>query len=464
MKNLIMAFIALALSSCSSVHHKRADILDRKDSIAVLQGKIEKALLADVNILAPESFSKTKNLLDKAMREAQRSTDSIAGNQTAVEGLAALEKAEKISEETRPILSHTLEKRTRARAAQAHILFPQEYAKLDQELTYAARALEEGRHQEGIGKNAALATAFENLEMKAVKESVVSRASSAYDEAVRAHALRLAPITMQKAKSEIDIAKQIIEVEKDNREKATFHGRRALYFALQAKNIADTLIAFNKERLTDERKVLWFQDQLSQVHKAHSPDGVSFDKANREVVAELEEKVASLVAKVRNLKETNIAAGRKIVEKEHALAEQARPDAVFEKITSLFTKEEAEVLKRDEDIIIRSYGFNFPVNKAELLTSNFTLLKKIVEAIDNVPSAQIEVEGHTDSSGSARLNLNLSKKRAQNIADYLIKVAGIDEGRVVAIGFGFEKPLAGNKTQVGREKNRRIEVVIKNNP
>jgi outer membrane protein OmpA-like peptidoglycan-associated protein len=459
MKTLIIVLFTLALSSCSSVHHKRTEILARGDSIAVLDTKVQQALLSDLNILAPEGFSKAKILLDKAMQEAQKGKSTNAGTQTAMDGIAIIEDAERMSEQNRPILSDTLAKRADAITAQADFIFPQEFARLERDLNVTAKALENGKQQEGIGKSAVLASAYANLEMKATKVNVGESASSAYDAAVKAHALKYAPSTMAKAKTEIDIAKRIIEVEKGEQDKAALHAKRGCYFANQAKNIADTLTAFRKERLTDEEKVLWFQEQLSLIHKAHEPDGVAFNKPNREVVAKLQDKVSSLVAGVELLKDT---AAQTNAEKDRAIAEQSKPNALFESISNLFNDDEATVLKRENDIIIRAYGFNFPINESVLLSSNYPLLKKIVTAIKHVPNAQITVEGHTDSTGSARVNLNLSKARAQNIADYLTKVASVDERRVSAIGLGYQRPLVHEGTKQERTVNRRIEIVIKN--
>ena len=459
MKTSIIVLLTLVLSSCSSVQHKRNDILERGDSIAVLDAKIQQGLESDLNILAPESFSKAKNLLDKAMQEAQKSNNQNAGTQTAMDGIALVDEAEKISEQNRPILSSVLEKRAAAIYAQADLLFPQEYAKLERDLNTTAKVLENGKQQEGIGKSALLATAYANLEMKATKANVGETASSAYEAAMHARALKLAPKTMAKAKTEIDIAKRIIDVDKGEQDKATLHANRGRYFADQAKNIADTLTAFDEERLTDEEKVLWYQEQLSQIHKAHEPDGIAFNKPNRETVAKLQEKVTSLVAEIELLKS---AAASTIVEKERALAKESKPNAIFASISSLFSEDEATVLKQENDIIIRSYGFNFPINESVLLSSNYPLLKKIVMALKYVPKAQIIVEGHTDSTGSERVNLSLSKARAQNIADYLTEVANVPKTSVTAVGFGFQRPLVHEGTKQERAVNRRIEIVIKN--
>ena len=72
---------------------------------------------------------------------------------------------------------------------------------------------------------------------------------------------------------------------------------------------------------------------------------------------------------------------------------------------------------------------------------------------------KIRIEGHTDTTGKREKNLKLSDGRAKSVMAYLAS-KGIDEGRLVAKGFGQEKPLADNKTEEGRAKNRRVEIHI----
>ncbi len=77
-------------------------------------------------------------------------------------------------------------------------------------------------------------------------------------------------------------------------------------------------------------------------------------------------------------------------------------------------------------------------------------------------SARIRIEGNTDSKGSRNLNVNLSKKRAQSVADYLINEYQMDKNRLVVVGNGPDKPVADNKTDAGRAKNRRTEFHLLN--
>ena len=68
----------------------------------------------------------------------------------------------------------------------------------------------------------------------------------------------------------------------------------------------------------------------------------------------------------------------------------------------------------------------------------------------------VDVSGHTDSSGDVAANLVLSKMRAQSVVQYLL-AKGVPGARIIAKGFGAERPVADNETAAGRARNRRIE-------
>ena len=72
---------------------------------------------------------------------------------------------------------------------------------------------------------------------------------------------------------------------------------------------------------------------------------------------------------------------------------------------------------------------------------------------------RVQLEGHTDSQGSARKNQALSEKRVQNIKSYLVQHFHLAPERILAIGYGSTRPLASNDTPEGRSQNRRVEVV-----
>lgn len=72
---------------------------------------------------------------------------------------------------------------------------------------------------------------------------------------------------------------------------------------------------------------------------------------------------------------------------------------------------------------------------------------------------RIQLEGHTDSQGSARKNQALSEKRVQNIKTYLVQHFRLAPERILAVGYGSTRPIATNDTPDGRSQNRRVEVV-----
>jgi outer membrane protein OmpA-like peptidoglycan-associated protein len=80
----------------------------------------------------------------------------------------------------------------------------------------------------------------------------------------------------------------------------------------------------------------------------------------------------------------------------------------------------------------------------------------VVEFMAHKKTARIEISGHTDNVGNPKANKTLSAKRAQACRDYIVS-KGIDKKRLDAIGFGDEHPIAPNDTEMGRQKNRRIE-------
>jgi len=83
-------------------------------------------------------------------------------------------------------------------------------------------------------------------------------------------------------------------------------------------------------------------------------------------------------------------------------------------------------------------------------------VRKLAQFLTEYPNAQVRIEGHSDSSGSATLNKRLSQQRADAVKQSLIEDFGISESRVSSQGFGIEQPIADNATAEGRAKNRRV--------
>ena len=85
-------------------------------------------------------------------------------------------------------------------------------------------------------------------------------------------------------------------------------------------------------------------------------------------------------------------------------------------------------------------------------------LQYVLDALNKYPSLKLDIEGHTDNVGSAKMNKALSQKRANKIQSWLVS-KGVAKDRLTATGYGLEKPVATNKTAKGRQENRRVELL-----
>jgi len=104
-------------------------------------------------------------------------------------------------------------------------------------------------------------------------------------------------------------------------------------------------------------------------------------------------------------------------------------------------------------------GIFFDQNKATIRAQSSPVLGKAAKVFAQFPSVNIEISGHTSSEGDEEFNQQLSRDRAQAVKDWLIK-AGTPAERISIRGAGPSEPIADNKTNAGREKNRRIEFKI----
>ena len=98
----------------------------------------------------------------------------------------------------------------------------------------------------------------------------------------------------------------------------------------------------------------------------------------------------------------------------------------------------------------------FVTGSAVLTKGSKIELEKVVKALNEYPSLKLYVDGHTDNTGSDKINKPLSLKRANSVKSYLFskKIAG---DRLITDGFGSSKPIGDNKTTKGKTQNRRVE-------
>jgi outer membrane protein OmpA-like peptidoglycan-associated protein len=135
---------------------------------------------------------------------------------------------------------------------------------------------------------------------------------------------------------------------------------------------------------------------------------------------------------------------------------QSTPPAIEEKIIATQSTPPAEV----EEIVVTAFkNLNFDTNKADIRPESFESLNKLAELLKKETSWKLKIEGHTDSVGSPTSNLDLSKRRAASAKKYLVD-KGVVDGMISIDGFGETKPIGDNRTAEGRQKNRRVVLII----
>lgn len=102
----------------------------------------------------------------------------------------------------------------------------------------------------------------------------------------------------------------------------------------------------------------------------------------------------------------------------------------------------------------------FDYNSSDLRPESRTTLRDLATNFRQYPNEEFDIEGHTDSTGSADYNMSLSQRRADSVRGYLID-NGVTAGQIFARGLGETSPKASNDTPEGRQLNRRVEIHIR---
>jgi outer membrane protein OmpA-like peptidoglycan-associated protein len=129
-------------------------------------------------------------------------------------------------------------------------------------------------------------------------------------------------------------------------------------------------------------------------------------------------------------------------------------------ITLVPKPKQAQVVLTKEEVRIRKEIF-FKTSSAEISEKSSGLLSEIADVLLRNPQVkQVEVQGHTDNTGTSEINLQLSQQRAEAVREALVN-AGVEAGRLTAKGYGDTRPLMPNLTDRHRARNRRVQFIIR---
>jgi OOP family OmpA-OmpF porin len=112
-------------------------------------------------------------------------------------------------------------------------------------------------------------------------------------------------------------------------------------------------------------------------------------------------------------------------------------------------------------LVTIALNVEFDIDKAVVKDKYNKEIKKVADFMKTYPNTTAVIEGHTDNVYTVEHNNRLSQERANSVRQYLINNFGIKASRLTAVGYGPSKPIASNNTEEGRQKNRRVQAVVK---
>lgn len=491
---ILLAWVIFLIGGCATTPKlTQEEALAQSTQLASLNSRLSTALSDGIDYLSPDNFKKAQAQYATALKVA-KTRHAETANQAASKGLGILDQAEVAAQTSREIFRDVLLTRNRAIAADAPTLFPDRYKDVETVLRSATKLVEQGKLESAKSKRPELLKGYSEVELMALKKDTVSEAETVISRAKSMDVDDYAPRTYKLAQDELQVALSLLDANRQNTEKANQHAERSIWLAERGINITDLAKDFERRDFEHEDILLWYQQQLDDIN---SPLGTAlpFNQANRKVIVAMQNSISSLVKENANLvaqldqtridlklaeekqqqliqmHQDEIALLRQKYEselgsakKQQELTKQQQKELKerFEFVQSLFDPAEARIFLQRQNVIIAAQGFYFPSGQSEIDAVNFPLLNKIVQSIKKFPSSKVRVEGHTDSTGNAEVNMNLSEERAGKVADFLVEIGEIDAARVSSQGFGEERPVASNETKEGRTANRRVEIQIIN--
>jgi len=223
------------------------------------------------------------------------------------------------------------------------------------------------------------------------------------------------------------------------------------------------------ESATDDIKGL---DHLAYIaeKKAWLALLISQGKTSEKNIFELMKSKEKIVLKAREYEAENALAEAAKKTREAELARQQSEAMKRTAEEALTQKQQLEdelaalqAKQTDRGAVITLGNILFEYNKSALLPGGFLAIDKLSEFLKKYPTRNLIIEGHTDSRGSDRYNLGLSLQRATSVLNALLE-RGITNDRMTTKGHGKQYPVAGNETEAGRQQNRRVEVIILDEP
>lgn len=400
------------------------------DEVTKLENDVNQAVADQVNVLSPDNFKRAKDNLEEAKESLRDNDDAKKILHEVSVARAYLTRAQDTAKATTDAMSDVVSARQLALKEGAKEAFSEDFAKADRDLTNLTKDVEEGDRGDVGKRRGELQARYMDLELRAIRRNALNVAEGKVNQAKRDGAGKLAPRTLEIAEKSIKDAEAYIIANRHNTE--------------EIKKLSDKAMA-------DADHVVKITNTVKDGTTVATEEAALALEAEQQKTAAAQEKLKSAQAQLEAQSATTAS-----LEKDKAFQQR------FAEAQAMFTPDEAEVYRQGDNLVIRLKGLEFNQAQANLKGENFPLLAKVQSVIEKFNAGQVVVEGHTDSRGSKAVNSKLSQARADAVKSYLqSNQPNAADVQFSSVGYGFQKPLATNKTAEGRAQNRRVDVVIR---
>ena len=437
-----------------------------QELINQLDNDIALAYKNQLNVLAPTWFGKSNSSLVAAKKGLEAGDQLSKILDDIATGRAQLVRAEEIARVSKTTLPNAIKARNLARDAGATTL-GKEYTDAEERFLKLTRAIEDNDLNYAQRNQAGVAGGFRDLELRAIKVRTIGEVRRLMEDAIDKDLQKIAPQSYSAAEKKLAEADAFITQNPYQKEKMHRLAVEALFMAQRLHVIAEQSQKF--EAMEPEQVTLWaegFLYQASESLGAQDMRNQPFDKQHENVLETISVQRADLDFMIENSKklQQRVASleGKTLEEhqeKERLLAEK-RFNEKLSSIQHFFKPDEAEVYKKQNQIIIRLKTMQFPVGQSVIMPDNYDLLSKVQRAIRTFGEPDVIIGGHTDSTGSEEVNEHLSQQRADAVRQYFVANETLPYEKIIAVGYGSMRPIASNANESGRAMNRRIDVII----
>ena len=437
-----------------------------QELINQLDNDIAIAYKNQLNVLAPTWFGKSNASLVAAKKGLEEGDQLSKILDDIATGRAQLVRAEEIARVSKTTLPNAIKARDLARDAGATTL-GREYTDAEERFLKLTRAIEDNDLNYAQRNQAGVAEDFRGLELRAIKVRTIGEVRRLITDAEEKNMQKIAPQSYSAAEKKLAEADAFITQNPYQKEKMHRLAAEALFMAQRLHVIAEQSQKF--KTMEPEQVTLWAEGFLYQASESlGAPDmrNQLFDKQHENILETISVQRADLNFMIENSKDLQqrITSLEGKTLEEHQENERLLAEKRFnEKLSSIqhfFKPEEAEVYKKQNQIIIRLKTMQFPVGKSVIMPNNYDLLSKVQRAIRTFGEPDVIIGGHTDSTGSEEVNEHLSQQRADAVRQYFVANETLPYEKIIAVGYGSMRPIASNATESGRAMNRRIDVII----